>query len=120
MVSVSDYTENPPEMPVRFVWSSKYSWQKNAPCADWRTALETSEGSAGGSALQVELGVQNGLLALHDIPGLQLGNEIVCADALDEHAEALAGLALLSIQQQRALHHLKDLLLGVDLVNDSA
>ena len=76
--------------------------------------------SAGGAALQVERSIQDGLLTLHHVAGLQLGDEVVGADALNEHAEALAGLTLLPVEEQGALYHLNDLLLGVDLIHHGA
>src|SRR5699024_8788062 len=78
------------------------------------------DASAGSAAFQVEGSIQDGLLALHYVTGLHLGDKVVGADALNKHAEALAGLTLLPVEEQGPFHHLKHLLLGVDLVHHGA
>lgn len=73
-----------------------------------------SEISAGCAADKVELCVQDSLLALENVVGKHLGDEVVDADTLDGTAETLAGNALLTIDEKRLLDESHDLVLGVD------
>ena len=75
---------------------------------------------AGSLALCMQISCQDGFLAGQDIVVLQLSDEVLCADTLDEHTETLTGLALLTIEQQSLLDHLKQLFLGVDFVDNSS
>ena len=53
-------------------------------------------------------------------PAFSWAIKLSAADALNKHAEALAGLTLLPVEEQGPFHHLKHLLLGVDLVHHGA
>ena len=68
----------------------------------------------------MQVSSQDLFLASQDIVALQLSDEVLCADALDEHTETLAGLTLLTIEQQSLLDHLEQLFLGVNFVDDGS